>query len=161
MPSENSPSLLSQLEAAQAEIARLRACENVAFKDPSSASREIRKRFDISALEQEHFWAVLLDSHQKPLSIELIALGTVDSVVIHPREVFRAAVRMNAHSVVVVHNHPSGEVYPSSKDDELTARLRDGGDLLGIPVVDHLILTVRDTYSYAAFGRLVTLKSGE
>jgi len=70
----------------------------------------------------------------------MVALGTASSVTVHPRDVFREAVKANAVSVIVAHNHPSGDVDPSEDDIALTARLKRAGDLLGITLLDHLIL---------------------
>jgi DNA repair protein RadC len=105
---------------------------------------------DVARLEQECMWVVAFNSRLKPISVREIARGSVSDVAVHPREVFKHALRANAHSVCVAHNHPSGREYPSPADDELTERLATAGRLMGIPVIDHVILTADTHYSYAS-----------
>lgn len=110
--------------------------------------------------EKEKFWVLPLDARHRPLSEpQVIALGTVNGVNVHPRDVFSVAVRWNAHSVVVAHNHPSGSTLPSKRDNELTWGLYGAGKMMGIPLVDHLILTMKSYYSFADAGTLATAKS--
>ncbi len=71
----------------------------------------------------------------------VVAIGTLTGVEVHPRDVFRAAIAANAAGIVVLHNHPSGDPTPSNEDLQLTRRLQTCGDLLGIPVVDHVVVT--------------------
>jgi hypothetical protein len=98
-----------------------------------------------SLLAAECFWVVMLDSRGRPLGRRQIARGTLTACLVHPREVFAPAIRARAASVVVVHNHPSGDPTPSAEDLLLTERLREAGELLGIPLVDHIVLG-RDGY---------------
>lgn len=79
----------------------------------------------------------------------VVAIGSVHGVEVHPREVFRVAIERSAAGIVVAHNHPSGDPSPSADDTVLTARLRSIGELLGIPVVDHVIVTAASFYSFA------------
>jgi DNA repair protein RadC len=90
---------------------------------------------------QECFAVLALDSAHRPLGRPvLVAVGTAGGVSVHPRDVFRAAVRKNAVAIIVAHNHPSGDPEPSQEDRDLTARLTDAGDLLRIAVLDHILL---------------------
>ena len=92
--------------------------------------------------EQEAFLVLCLDAKHRVIGDPvLVALGTATTVEVHPRDVFRAAVRRNACAVIVGHNHPSGDCEPSSEDRMLTRRLQEAGDVLGIPVLDHLVAT--------------------
>jgi hypothetical protein len=93
-----------------------------------------------SLLACECFWVVMLDSRGRPVGRRQIARGTLTACLVHPREVFAPAIRARAASVVVVHNHPSGDPAPSEEDLQLTDRLREAGELLGIPLVDHIVL---------------------
>lgn len=95
--------------------------------------------------EQENFIAILLNARNVVIDTVLISLGTLTETLVHPRDVFREAIRQNARAVVVGHNHPSGNVHPSREDKELTARLAEAGKILGVPVLDHVIVTP-DTY---------------
>jgi DNA repair protein RadC len=119
---------------------------------PSRAVEAIRARFDIGGLEQEHFWVVALNSRQKILDVFTIAIGSLASVDVHPRELFKPLVRMSAHSCLIAHNHPSNDAAPSSADVDLTQRMVECGRMLGIPVLDHLILTADDSTSLATIG---------
>lgn len=99
---------------------------------------------------QEKFLVLPLDVRRRPLSAPLVvAVGTVDGVSVHPRDVFAAAVKWNAKSVVVAHNHPSGSPKPSARDRSLTAALDAAGKMMGIALLDHVILGARTHYSFA------------
>jgi DNA repair protein RadC len=90
---------------------------------------------------QECFFVLYLDSRAGLISSRLISKGSADLCVAHPREVFKAAVREGACKIVVAHNHPSGILEPSQQDIELTTRLQEAGRLLGIPLMDHVIVS--------------------
>lgn len=94
----------------------------------------------LATLPVETFWLVLLDARGRAMAATQVAQGILTSCLVHPREVFAAAIRARAASVIVVHNHPSGDPEPSREDRALTARLSAAGRILGIPVLDHLIL---------------------
>ena len=90
--------------------------------------------------EVEHFQAVLLNVRRKLIRVELISQGLLDSILVHPREVFRPAIAANASALVLVHNHPSGDPTPSEADIRVTRDLIRAGQLLKIEVLDHVIL---------------------
>ncbi len=90
--------------------------------------------------DTERFWVIGVDMRNGLLGHTEIAAGSLGSVEVHPREVFRALIRMNAAGGVLAHNHPSGDPTPSPEDHELTTRLRDAGRLLGIPIIDHVVI---------------------
>ena len=94
----------------------------------------------LALAEQEIMLVVLLTPRQRVIDVRGVALGSISSVDVHPREVFRDAIRASAAAVLVAHNHPSGDPSPSDSDHLLTARLVEAGRMLGIPVVDHLVL---------------------
>jgi DNA repair protein RadC len=91
-------------------------------------------------LDREHFRALLLNTRHEVLDVTSVAVGGLDSAPIHPREVFKEAVRRSAAAVILVHNHPSGTPEPSGDDVRITARLRDAGRVVGIEVLDHIII---------------------
>lgn len=101
---------------------------------------------------QEVFMIIGLDSRQRIRLIKEVGLGSVAHVQVHPREVFRPLIQAGAHSVILVHNHPSGELRPSECDLALTHRLVESGWLMGIPVVDHMIVTDGGCASMRALG---------
>jgi DNA repair protein RadC len=96
---------------------------------------------DMRNLPKEHLRGLYLNSHSRILRDEVISIGTVNSNMIHPREVFRPAIECNAAAVILAHNHPSGESAPSAEDIEVTKQLVQAGKILGITVLDHVIIT--------------------
>jgi DNA repair protein RadC len=90
--------------------------------------------------DKEHFWALFLDTKGHIKRVELITLGLLDSTVVHPREVFRPAIGVSAKTVILCHNHPSGDPEPSDKDISLTKRLVECGKILDIKILDHIII---------------------
>ena len=104
--------------------------------------------------EIEEFWAVALNSEKEPLAARCLFRGTVDHCLFHPRDVFRFACLQNASSLIVAHNHPSGNCTPSMQDVKVTRRLVRAAALLEVPLDDHLILAGGAYYSFAENGSL-------
>ncbi|QEG38870.1 RadC family protein [Roseimaritima ulvae] len=96
---------------------------------------------------QEEFHIVTLDTKHKPIRTHRITVGTLDASLVHPREVFRPAIRDAASAVLLVHNHPSGDPTPSREDHQVTERLTDAGVLIGITVLDHIIVASEQSLS--------------
>ncbi len=90
--------------------------------------------------QQENFMILLLDSKNRIVKDEVISIGTLNASIIHPREVFKSAIRENANSIILVHNHPSGDPEPSAEDEQITEKLFEAGELLNIKVLDHVIV---------------------
>ena len=109
---------------------------------------------DMRSLPKECLRALFLNSHNRLIRSETISIGTVNSNIIHPREVFRSGIESNAVAVIVAHNHPSGDATPSEDDVALTRRLVSAGHVMGIEVVDHLILADTQYCSLRQAGRL-------
>lgn len=95
---------------------------------------------ELSHHKQEHFMLVMLDTKNQLIGIDTITVGTLNASLVHPREVFKPAIKRSANSVILAHNHPSGVTDPSSEDLSLTTRLVESGKILGIQVVDHIIV---------------------
>lgn len=104
--------------------------------DPEKVYRLIKGK--LKDYHKEHFYVIALDSRNG--SLAEVSIGTLNASLVHPREVFAEAIKNNAASVVIAHNHPSGDPEPSEDDLVLTRRLREAGRLLGIEVVDHIIV---------------------
>ena len=98
---------------------------------------------------QEEFHIVTLDTKLQPIQSHQITVGTLDASLVHPREVFRAALKDASAAILLVHNHPSGDATPSREDFQVTDRLRKSGELLGVRVIDHIIVARDDTASLA------------
>ena len=113
-------------------------------------------RAAIGSAPQEVFVALGLDVHQRLQVVRTVAMGSLCSVHVHPREVFRPMVQAGMHAVIVAHNHPSGEAEPSAADESLTRRLAAVGEAVGIPVLDHIVVTRHAVVSLAARGLLAS-----
>ncbi len=109
---------------------------------------------DIRALQKEHFVAFYLDTQNCLIERQTISVGTLNSSLVHPREVFEPALLLHSASVIVAHNHPSGELEPSKEDREVTERLVEAGKLMGIDVLDHIIMTKSSFLSFQQKGLL-------
>lgn len=90
--------------------------------------------------KREHFIAIYLDARQQLIRTYTVSIGSIDASIAHPREVFEPAIRCHASGIIVAHNHPSGDPYPSHADILLTKRLQQAGNLLGIELIDHIII---------------------
>ncbi|EJL46589.1 DNA repair protein [Brevibacillus sp. CF112] len=96
--------------------------------------------------DREEFLLLCLSTKNEPTAIHTVSMGSLDSSIVHPREVFKVAFLANAASVIVAHNHPSGDPTPSEPDLEVTKRLQEAGELLGITVLDHIIVGTEGAY---------------
>lgn len=90
--------------------------------------------------DKEHLLVLLLDAKKQVIKEEIVSIGTLDSSLLHPREIFKLAIQYSAHSIILVHNHPSGDSQPSNEDIQVTQQLVEAGRLLGIPVLDHVVI---------------------
>lgn len=108
---------------------------------------EVFKKFFINE-NQEKFLAIFLDNKKCLINYKILFIGTNNASIAHPREVFMEAVKANASAVVVMHNHPSGNVLPSEEDKNITEKLVQSGHMLGIPLLDHIITNGEEYYSF-------------
>ncbi len=106
-----------------------------------SPEKAVEQLSDLRDKKQEYFVCLTLDGANRLIAKRIISIGTLTSSLVHPREVFAEAITDRAASIIVAHNHPSGNLEPSQADCEVTERLREAGDLLGINLLDHLIIT--------------------
>lgn len=103
---------------------------------------------DIRSSKKEHFVVFYLNSRNQEIEREIISIGTVSASLVHPREVFESAIKNNASSIIVAHNHPSGDTEPSQDDIEITKKLIHAGKILDIRVVDHVVVTDKKFRSF-------------
>ena len=155
---------LSQIKGiGLAKAAQLKACfelgkreelepelKNFDIKDPESVVRAIRASIKDKA--KEHFKLILLNPRNKIIGISTISIGTLNASLVHPREVFKDAITHSAASVVLAHNHPSGDPEPSEDDIKITKKLVDSGKILGIEVLDHIIIGKNNFCSFKERG---------
>jgi len=105
---------------------------------PAAVSRQLLPLLD--GLDREHFVVLALDARNRPIGANTVSIGSLSASLVHPREIFKFAILANASSIILAHNHPSGDTAPSRDDIELTRRLVDAGTLIGIEVLDHLVI---------------------
>ncbi|OGS20814.1 MAG: hypothetical protein A3J83_07820 [Elusimicrobia bacterium RIFOXYA2_FULL_40_6] len=105
---------------------------------------------DIRTKQKEHFVVLYLNARNELLHKEFISIGILNASIVHPREVFAPAIERLASSIIVAHNHPSGDTTPSEDDRKLTKRLIESGKLLGIEVLDHVIVSEREHFSFTS-----------
>ena len=106
-------------------------------------SYQLLKQF-LADVDRENFIVVSLDTKNQPISINICHIGSLNSSIVYPREVMKSAILSNAASIIVGHNHPSGNVVPSREDIEVTKRLVEAGKIIGIEVLDHIIVGDED-----------------
>ena len=128
--------------AALFELARRWAAERLERGQPFERPKQVFDHYHprLRDEKREVFAVVLLDARHRMLGDEIVSVGSLTSSIVHPREVFRPAVREAAGAIVLVHNHPSGDPRPSEDDIAVTGRLRRAADVLGIAVLDHVII---------------------
>jgi DNA repair protein RadC len=118
------------------------------FKSPEDVAAVMRSK--LKGKKKEHFWVVCLDTRNRLIDWKQVSIGSLDTSIVHPREVFKEAVSASAASVIFVHNHPSGDPEPSKEDIELTKRLVKAGEIIGIDVLDHIIVCDKSYLSLKA-----------
>jgi len=123
---------------------------NNGYKRRISSAKDVYDYFvdSYGKRKKEHFLCLYLDTKNKIIKDEVISIGTLNSSLVHPREVFKTAIKESANSIILVHNHPSGDVSPSLEDEKITENFRKAGELLGIRVLDHVIIGQNQYFSF-------------
>jgi DNA repair protein RadC len=136
------------------ELSRRLAATRLVRGAQIRSPRDVHAHFGplLAAEKKERFYAILLDSKNRVLGNLRISEGSLGASLVHPREAFRPAIRESAAAVIFLHNHPSGDPLPSAEDRQITGRLREAGELLGIPMLDHVIVGAEEYYSFADAG---------
>lgn len=124
----------------------------VRIRGPSDVQRLLIER--VRQLDQEAFYVVALDAQSQVRAVHEVTRGTLNSSLVHPREVFRAAILAGAAGIILVHNHPSGDPTPSADDRAVTRQIVDAGRLLDVPCYDHVVLAGERYVSFAEAGLL-------
>ena len=127
---------------AAVELGRRIALESKREKKKITSPLDVVDFFkaDMRNLKREHFKITMLDTKNNILGVEEVSVGNLNSSIVHPREVFKQAIKRSSSSIILVHNHPSGDPTPSKEDINITKRLVECGDILGIRVLDHIII---------------------
>jgi DNA repair protein RadC len=130
--------LLASIELAKRLTCGISANGIITISSPQDVASLLMN--EMRYLDREHFRVLVLSTKNRVLKNCLISIGSVNSSLVHPREVFKPAIKNSASSVILCHNHPSGDCTPSNEDIKITAKLDEAGKLLGITVLDHVIL---------------------
>ncbi len=138
--------MLAALELGE-RLNKYKPTERYVVRSPEDGADYVME--EMRTLDQEHFIALFLNTKNQIIHSQTIFIGTLNSSVVHPREIFREAVRRSSASIIVAHNHPSGDPTPSPEDINVTKRLVKAGKIMGIEVLDHLVI---------GDGRFVSLK---
>ena len=109
---------------------------------------------ELLASDREKLLCLMLNAKNVVIGMDIVSIGTLTMSVAHPREIFKSAILKNAASIILSHGHPSGDPTPSREDIQLTERIRQAGEILGIKLLDHIIIGENGTYSFRNTGRL-------
>ena len=135
------PAKASQVKAALELARRLSRYSDLprsAIRSPEDAAGLVME--EMRHLDREHFRAILLNTKNQVITVDNVSVGTLNSSTVHPRELFRNAIKRSAAALILLHNHPSGDPAPSREDIDITGRLVQAGKIVGIEVLDHVII---------------------
>ena len=141
--------ILASMELGK-RIANASATNREHITSPSDIAQYMMSRLRYE--KNEKFYAIFLNTKNRIIRVKQISVGSLTSSVVHPRSVFNAAITSNSCSFIVAHNHPSGDPYPSTEDRNLTRALEEGGNVLGIPLIDHVVIGDGRYYSFKEHG---------
>lgn len=125
--------------------------EQITIKEPADLLR-VKGIVNISGKKQEHFLVVTIDGGGNVIKCRTITKGLLNHSLVHPREVYRDAILDSAHSIICVHNHPSGGLSPSNQDIQVTKQLKEAGEIIGISLLDHVIVSKTGIQSMRSLG---------
>jgi len=117
-----------------------------------SAKDAVAQLQELRTVKKEHFVVLYLNARNQLIHKETVSIGTLNASLIHPREVFKPAIDYLAASIIIAHNHPSGDVDPSEEDIEITRRIKEAGKIMGIEIADHIIVTKESFLSFQERG---------
>ena len=142
--------------AAAMEIGRRKSAEDVPDKPQITSSQDAYKIVQpyLSDLKTEEFWCLYLNQSNKVIHLEKLTQGGINKSIVDVRILFKIALEKYATAIIVAHNHPSGNLQPSSEDKNITKKMSEGGQLLNITLLDHLIITQKSYYSFSDEGLL-------
>lgn len=143
---------MKSINIMKCKVVKEREFEYGSVSCASEAVGIFRKLMEDSA--EEYFWMLCMDAKGKIVGCHEISHGDLTATAVHPREVFKRAILNNAASIIVSHNHPSGDPTPSMEDISLTARISEAGKLMGVKMLDHIIIGDGEYHSFAGSGML-------
>ena len=131
-------------------LSSFKECKNQTINQAKDLVKVIQA--EMNNLKKEHLKCVFLNSRKRMIKEETIFIGTLDSSVIHPREIFKAAIEESAAAIIIIHNHPSGDIMPSDEDIIITEQIVETGKIIGIEVLDHIIIADGKYFSFKEMG---------
>lgn len=137
---------LKLFQAVAEQYAKEKIPKKILLDSTKTVADYLRKK--IGREKKEHFLILCLDARNNLIKVSDVSIGTLNASIIHPREVFKEAIQISAASVILAHNHPSGDPEPSEDDLEITKRIIKAGKIIGIDVLDHIITTKNKTFSF-------------
>ena len=150
--SSKATSILALVELAKRMNNTVDTINDVFFNNPKVIYNYYKELLEDEL--QEHFYCVYLDNSKRIIKDKLLYIGTINQTLIHPRDIFKEAFKLSASSIICVHNHPSDNIKPSLSDIEMTNNLIKVGNLMGIPLVDHVIISKNKYYSFFENGKI-------
>ena len=135
----------------QAELYEMYCNDVTKITGPEMTRKQLQK---YASKKQEYFFVITLDGANQIIKIHTITIGIINRTLIHPREVFLPAIKDCANSIIIGHNHPSGNLKPSDQDDDITHKMKLSGEILGIQILDHIIVSKYGYYSYLEDNKL-------
>ena len=135
------------------KLLQVREATPIQVNSPQALYEQMREE---AKADREIFWVIHLNTRNKIIEKEIVAMGNLDGCQVHPREIFRKAIILSSKSIITVHNHPSGDKTPSKEDFNLWSKINNAGEILGIDVLDHLIITADSYYSFREVNRCST-----
>jgi len=141
---------LKLFQAISERYAKERIPRKISLVSPKLVADYFRKK--LGREKKEHFAILLLDSRNNLIKMSDISVGTLNANLVHPREIFIEALHQNAASIILIHNHPSGDPEPSEDDIGITKRIVESGKIMGIDVLDHIIVTKNKIFSFKRRG---------
>lgn len=136
------------------KILKVREASGESVISPDAVATIMKKE---ARADRECFWVLHLNGRNRIIEKELVSIGSATSAIVHPRETFKMAILNGSANIITVHNHPSGDPTPSSNDNEIWERLDKAGEILGITVLDHVIITPCSIYYSRKEGKLISL----
>lgn len=122
------------------ESSKKYSIESATIRSPQDASDIFKTVFQTESMTKEHLLLASLDTKNKVTALHVVHMGSINASIVHPREVFQLAILDNAASIMIAHNHPSGDSSPSQEDVQVTKRIKEAGKIIGIELLDHIVL---------------------
>jgi DNA repair protein RadC len=133
----------------QVKLVKVGEIDFVATLDGTYAGNLVQLLFEyLDGADRENMVVIMLNTKYKVIGVNTAHIGSLDSAVIHPREIFKPAILSNAAAIVIAHNHPSGDAIPSHQDVDVTEKIKDAGEMIGIELLDHIIIGNKDTMDF-------------